>query len=212
MKRNLFVLACIVALTVVTASASNLLSNGSFQSGDFSNWVLGTTPDGTAGEGYPIVTTWPLGGQNAAKYEVGQIQSDGLFEGATLSQDFFTSGGMATLSFLWAAQGDGIHENADGGLFELILDGSVLASHDVGTIEPNDLLSGMLSASLNLTPGTHTFEIDILRPFLTLPGNTPYQYVTGASVDAATTPEPGTLLLLGAGLLGVLGTMRRRRK
>ena len=212
MKRNALLLLCVVALTVASASATNLLVNGSFQSGDFTGWNLGTTPEGTAGAGFPIVTGWPLGGMNAAEYEVGNVALDGTYQGATLSQDFFTSGGMATLSFMWAAQGDGIHTNAEGGLFELILDGNLLASHDVGQIGPTDLVNGTLSASMMLTPGTHTFEIDILRNFGSLPQNTPFQYITGADVEGNTaTPEPSTLALLGAGLLGILGTMRRRR-
>lgn len=210
MKRCvLLVLVSLLVLAAGQASASNLLVNGSFQSGDFTGWTLGTTSNGTAGTGFPIVTGWPLGGMNSAKYEVGEVNFDGTFQGATLSQDFTSAGGMATLSFMWAAQGDGIHQNADGGLFELILDGTVLASYDVGTIGPNDLFNGSLSDTLNLSAGNHTFEIDILRPYVSQQGNTPYQYVTGADVEGQV-PEPGPLMLLGSGVVGMAGVLRRK--
>lgn len=205
-------LVALIVLVAAQAGATNLLTNGSFQTGDFTGWTLGTTADGSPGAGFPIVTAWPLGGMNSAKYEVGQVSSNGLYEGATLSQMFTTSGGAATLSFMWAAQGDGIHQNAEGGLFELLLDGSLLASHDVGTINPNDLLNGVVSFNVgNLSAGQHTFEIEILRNFLTNPGNTPYQYVTGADVEANSgVPEPGTLMLLGSGVVGMAGLLRRK--
>jgi hypothetical protein len=204
-------LVALIALVAAQAGATNLLINGSFQDNDFTGWNLGTTADGTAGQGFPIVTGWPLGGMNAAKYEVGQVTSNGLFEGATLSQTFNTSGGMATLSFDWLAMGDGIHTNAEGGLFELVLDGNLLASHDVGQIGPNGQFNGVLTATLNLSAGQHTFEIEILRNFLSNPGNTPYQYVTGADVEGnSAVPEPGTLMLLGSGVVGMAGMLRRK--
>jgi hypothetical protein len=205
-------LLTLLVLVAAQAGAANLLTNGSFQSGDFTGWTLGTTADGTAGAGFPVIAPYPPNpAMNSAKYEVGQVNSNGLFEGATLSQSFTTTGGSATLSFLWTAMGDGIHQNAEGGLFELVLDGSVIASHDVGTINPNDTLSGTLSDTLNLSAGSHTFEIEILRNFLSNPGNTPYQYVTGADAEAAGgVPEPGTLMLLGSGVVGLGGLLRRK--
>jgi hypothetical protein len=202
-------LVALLAVFAAQAGATNLLVNGSFESGDFTGWTLGTTSNGTWGEGYPIVTGWPMGGGNALKAEVGQLSSNGLFEGGILSQTFNSGAGAATLSFDWAAMGDGTHTNADGGLFELVLDGTVLAQFDVGEINANDLLNGTLTANVNLSAGQHTFEIDVLRPYLAQPGGTPYQYVTNADVEG-TVPEPGSLILMGSGVLGLAGILRRK--
>ncbi|MGB8770599.1 MAG: PEP-CTERM sorting domain-containing protein [Candidatus Korobacteraceae bacterium] len=214
MKRLSILGAVFLALLMVStlASAGNLLSNGSFQDGNFTDWVQGVTENGTAGAGYPIITAWPLGGDlNSAEYEVGEVNFDGTYQGATLSQTFSTSGGELTLGFMYAAMGDGVHTNLDGGDFVLLLDGTTLANFDVGEIGPTQTISGSLMASDMVSAGTHTFEIEILRPYVSLPGNTPYQYVTGAYVNGAggTTPEPSTLLLLGSGIAGIW--YRRKR-
>jgi len=209
MKRYMpVVLLALLALVAAQASADNLLVNGSFQSGDFTGWTIGTTSNGSWGQGFPIVTGWPLGGLNAAKGEVGEVNFDGTYQGGTLTQTFNAGAGPATLSFMYAAQGDGTHTNSDGGDFRLILDGVTLQDFDVGSIGPNDILNGTLTANVNLTAGSHTFEIDVLRRYVNLPGGTPYQYVTGADVEGV--PEPGSILLMGSGVLGLAGVLRRK--
>jgi hypothetical protein len=204
------VLVALLAVFAAQAGATNLLVNGSFQSGDFTGWTISQTSNGTWGEGYPIVTGWPLGGGlNAAQGEVGEVNFDGTFQGGILSQTFNSGAGAATLSFDWAAMGGPNNNNADGGDFRLLLDGTIIADHDVGSINANQLLNGTLSANVNLSAGSHTFEIDVLRPYISVFQNTPYQYVTNADVEG-TVPEPGSLILMGSGVLGLAGVLRRK--
>ena len=211
MKRYMpVVLVALLALVAAQAGAVQLLQNGSFQNNNFNFWTIGTTSNGTWGSGYPVVAPWPLGGGlNSAKGEVGEVNFDGTFQGGTLSQTFVSGAGAATLSFMYAAQGDGIHHNADGGDFRLILDGVTLQDFDVGGIDANQIINGTLTANVNLTAGSHTFEIDVLRHYATSPGNTPYQYVTSADAEGPV-PEPGSILLMGSGVLGLAGVLRRK--
>jgi hypothetical protein len=203
------VLVALLAVFAAQAGATNLIQNGNFQSGDFTDWTIGTTSGGTWGQGFPIVTGWPLGGMNAAEGEVGNVNPTGTQQGGTLTQTFTSGAGAATLSLLYAAMGDGTHTNADGGDFTMILDGVTLNSVDVGQITADQIINGTLSANVNLTAGSHTLEIDVTRLYLTEFQGTPYQYVTGVDVEG-TVPEPGSLILMGSGVLGLAGVLRRK--
>jgi len=205
-----FVFVALLALVAAQAGATNLIQNGSFQTNDFTDWTIGTTSNGTWGQGFPIVTGWPLGGMNAAEGEVGEVNFTGQQEGGTLTQTFNSGAGAATVSMMYAAKGDGIHTNADGGDFTLVLDGTTIASFDVGTITANQIINGTLSANVNLTAGSHTLEIEVTRSFLSSFQNTPYQFVTGVDVEGQGVPEPGSLVLMGSGVLGLAGVLRRK--
>ncbi len=203
-----FVLLALFALVAAQAGATNLIQNGNFQSGDFTDWTIGTTGNGSWGTGYPVVTGWPLGGMNAAEGEVGEVNFTGSQEGGTLTQSFNSAGGAATISLDWAAMGAG-GTNADGGEFTIILNGTQVAQYDTGTINADQLLNGVLTANANLNNGSNTLELEVTRKYLTEPGGTPYQFVTGVDVEG-TVPEPGSLVLMGSGVLGLAGMLRRK--
>ncbi|MFZ0704361.1 MAG: PEP-CTERM sorting domain-containing protein [Candidatus Sulfotelmatobacter sp.] len=207
MKRYMpLALLALLALVAAQAGASNLIVNGSFQSGDFTGWTLGTTSNGTAGAGFPVVTAWPLGGANAWEGEVGEVSFDGTQQGATLTQSFIGTG-AATISMDWAASAP-FAGNADGGEFTMILNGVQIAQYDTNSINQGDLLNGVLTANANLNNGTNTLEIDITRRYISVSDLTPLQYVTGIDVEG--TPEPGSLILMGTGVLGLAGVLRRK--
>ena len=208
MKRYMpLVLLALFALVAAQAGATNLIQNGNFQNGDFSNWTIGTTGNGTWGAGYPAVVGWPLGGMNAAEGEVGEVNFTGVQEGGTLMQSFLSAGGAATFSMDWAVMSPG--GNADGGEFTVLLNGVQIAQYDTGSINGNQLYNGVLTGNANLNAGTNTLEIDVTRRYITVPSGTPYQWVTGIDVEG-TVPEPGSLILMGSGVLGLAGVLRRK--
>ena len=202
------VLVALVALVAAQAGATNLIQNGSFQSGDFTNWTLGTTSNGTAGAGFPVVAAWPLGGANAWEGEVGEVNFDGTQQGATLTQSFTAAAGASTISMDWAATAP-FAGNADGGEFTVILNGTQIAQFDSGAINQGQTLDGVLTGNANLIAGTNTLEIEITRKYISVADLTPLQYVTGIDVEG-TVPEPGSLILMGSGVLGLAGVLRRK--
>ena len=208
MKHYISVVLVVLAVLVVQARADNAIQNGQFQTGDFTDWTLGTTSNGTAGQGFPIVGTWPGGGGiNAWEGEVGENTEQFQAAGATLTQSFNVDGaGLARLHFLIAAVGGPNNGDSDGGEFALKLDGTTLISYDMGAIGPNQLIWRGEDVYQNLTVGQHTLEIDVTRQGISVPGQTPYQFVTDVFVE----PEPSSLILMGSGVLAVLGTLRRR--
>ena len=118
------------------------------------------------------MTGWPLGGSNAAEYNVGEVNFTGLQEGIILTQTFTASAGLLNLSFDYAALGNPTFGNLEGGVFSLQLDGVSLVTADVGLINPSQLINGNLSVSTITSAGVHTFGIEITRPFITLDGVT----------------------------------------
>ncbi len=205
---SLFLLA-LVAFVATQAGATNLLQNGSFQTGDFTDWTLGTTSNGTPGQGFPIVVQDCLF-SNCWEGEVGEVNSDNTPQGATISQQFYSPGGMTVLSMSYIAEAATGFADPEGGEFRLLLDGTVLDDRTIGPLSDHGRMQGTLVAGADLAPGMHTFEVEALRKYLSVPGQTPYQYLTAADVENYS-PEPGSLILMGSGALGLAGVVRRKR-
>jgi len=212
MKRAVYIgLVVLLALFALQAGATELLQNGSFQTGDFTDWTLGTTQYGTAGAGYPIVGQWPLdSGINAWVGNVGDATDEYRgYQGATLSQVFTAPGlGIETFSIDLAAKNVPGYYQLEAGLFLLLVDGNTIGSFDIGELAPNQLFTGSLSATAALSAGQHTFEIAVERD-ATTDENTPLQFVTDASIDYQV-PEPTSLVLMASGGLGIAGILRRK--
>ena len=209
MKRYMpVVLLALFAFVVAQAGATNLIQNGSFQSGTFADWTIGTTSNGTWGAGFPVVTGWPLGGMNSAEGQVGEANFDGTQQGGTLTQSFVSSGGAATVSLDWLASAP-FAGNADGGEFTILLNGTQIAQIDSGSINQGQMINGVLMANANLKAGANTLEIDVTRRFISVANLTPLQYVTGVDVEGSV-PEPGSIILMGSGVLGLAGVLRRK--
>jgi len=206
MKRYMPVVLVAVLALFATQAGANLIQNGQFSSG-FSSWTIGTTGNGTWGSGYPVTAPFPPNnGVMSAEGEVGEVSFTGVQEGGTLTQMFTAAAGATTVSLDWAVMSPG--GNADGGEFTILLNGTQIAQFDTGNINGNQLYSGTLTGTGTLLNGTNTLELDVTRRYITVPNGTPYQWLTDVNVTG--TPEPGSLILMGSGVLGLAGVLRRK--
>jgi hypothetical protein len=177
-----------------SASADNLLSNGSFQSGQLNDgWNLSGNDDGNTGVTNVLPDDPPFTsytGEDADGFYafLGAIDSD-----AVISQTVSDSSGQAyTVSFWFNADGSGPSD------FSASWDGTTLLSLT------DALTNGWTLYSFNVT-GTGSDTLSFAAH------NEPwYDALDNVAVVATTTPEPGTLALLGLGLTALIGITRRK--
>jgi hypothetical protein len=171
-------------------ASPNLVSNGSFETGDFSGWTEGGNFQATSvtfGGFYEY-----SGAQDGTWYAVMVPPgSDG-----TLSQTFATTAGAHyEFDFWFASVGD------DPSDFSAYWDGTQLLS----LTDPNTSPAWTLFTYDVTGTGSDTIQF----AFRDDPA---YMALDNISVTqiSGTTPEPGSFLLLGSGLLAALGTLRRK--
>jgi hypothetical protein len=193
-QKALLVVAALVAVLLVgapTAFATNLLTNGSFQNGDFSGWTTGGNFGDTFVEPGPF--SWYPGDQDGDGYwaALGPVGADG-----TLSQTFATTAGAHyTFSFWFASNGDNPSD------FSASWDGTSVLS----LTNPNTGIPWTLFSFTETGTGSDTIQFSFAD-------NPAYMALDNVSVSqsGSTTPEPSSLLLLGSGLLTVGGVIRRK--
>jgi hypothetical protein len=229
LRNSLFGAALAIGIglcAAASAAAAPLIVNGDFATGDFTGWTLTpSSANGTLGASPypgispPVTPSNPLAAPHAAVFNVGQITSTNLsdFQGGTLSQVFVLPGG-AQIDF--SAQLGVVNPvNATqsfAGLFEVLIDGSLEAQFDFGSIAALATETATLSFSDVLSAGPHTLAITILRPAQSLnvfdpeteADPSPRQYLANVVVAV---PEPATRAILLAALLG-LGIVRARAR
>ncbi len=216
-------LACTVFLTVAGSTQAQLI-NGDFETGDFTGWtyfntVGGNTPFGIASgttlafQVVPFDTAGTGTPSDSAEFEVGEasgiIGGGGLGQGAGIFQDVSLGAGQLNISLAIAATSSG--NNADGGTFELLLDGSLVASHAFGGIGFGQTLRSTLSYSRTIAAGTHEIAIDMRRGYGAGTGNTPYQFLDNITIGGTAVPEPTAALLTSLGLAALGVGIRRSR-
>lgn len=174
----------LVTLPVTGAFATELVSNGGFESSDFTDWTLTGNTSFTG-----VATGIAHSGTYGAFF--GQIGSTG-----TISQTLNTVAGQAYSLSFWL-HNDGGSPNS----FDASIDGvDVLTLSDAPSFDYTQYVFAFV-ASGTTTPLVFTFQQDPA-----------FWYLDDISVsDGTPAPEPMTIALLGAGLAG-FGAMRRKRK
>jgi len=223
----------------------NLLTNGSFSTGDFTGWSVSNVGTEYSSFNIPATTElyimqgwtlWPytitafgggsaftpyvtqfdfgLGDQNAAKAQVGITSGGGYFGGISLSQSFYAVG-LLNFSALIASVGGGL--NGDYGHFSVLIDGLPVAGYGSGFPFGGPGINWLVG-SASVTAGMHDLAIDITRGSYYSTGDyeTPLQYisdivVSGSGGTAVSVPEPTSIAILGAGLLGLVVVRPRSR-
>jgi hypothetical protein len=226
MNRRKWTIALLVSAVWLTSAHANVITNGDFQTGDFTGWTLFTTANGSlglSGSGSPGVTSFDVTGSGAslaAQFQVGQVVfSLGAEAGGGISQSVTTTAGIANFNANIAAFCGQVCANLggndEGGIFSFLFDGVTQDSVSIGHIDGLQTLRSTLSFTGPVSAGTHEVTILMTRAFVNGSGTTfltPNQFVDDITFDvAAATPLPAALPLFAGGL-GALGLIGWRRK
>ncbi len=177
--------AIAVALLTTSAAHANLVKNGGFETGDFTGWTLTNDTNSFVFGSDPGTSYVPHSGNYEAL--LGAYGSDGILS-QTISD---TAGQTMTLTYWLASDGNAPSD------FSASWDGKVIAD----SVLTNIVQQGYIEYSFRVTgTGSDTLSFNERNDFGFL------------SLDdvSLSVPEPGTLGLLGAALIG-LGAMSRRK-
>jgi PEP-CTERM motif len=212
---GLFAFGCLLCRPAL----ADTITNGNFDTGNLEGWTSFTTANGSVGAGLPSVTPFNTTGNgisDAAHFNVGEVNFDFTQQGGGLFQIINVPvSGLYKLTEDFASQ-DNVGKNVDAGTFSVLIDRNTVATDDLGSFATaGQLLRGSFDETLDLTAGSHLFEVEVSRQFLSTGPNTPDEYIDNVSLAPAQksiglTPEPSTIALLATGIFGLVAMACRR--
>ena len=173
------------------------LSNGDFETECLAGWSTYETPNGTlGGKDFPDCVDFDIRDDGnvtkSAVFKVGQLHYEskgmvlaggGIYKNVQLNAGQFVV--RADVATVYSSPKD--RRNLAGGLFELLIDGEVIARHDFGPVQNNMTRRQTLEGMAQVSSGRHEVRVRIRRPFKSVPhDHAPRQYLDNVqfSLDA----------------------------